>query len=175
MTKIRLAECFDILPAIQDDKMNFDKQGIYEENSVPFLGRSAANNGIVGYVAPKDNLINQGGVITIALDGSTGATFYQHHQFSSGQNIWLLAPRSNYFEYFDSIIALYCVTSIRKAVENYVGSYNLSLTKTRLTNNIEVFLPLTSDGIVDTKYITNQMKKLRNISVIKNIPNQRFI
>ncbi len=174
MTKVKLVDYFDILPAIQDDKMNFEISEINDVSSVPFLGRSALNNGIVGYVEPRERYINRGGIITIALDGSTGATFYQHHNFSSGQNIWLLVPKKEYFEIFDPLIALYCVTSIRKAVENYVGSYNLSLTKTRLVNNISLFLPLDDDGIVSISHIYNSLKNIRNIDLIKEVPNTRY-
>jgi hypothetical protein len=174
MEKVRLATYFDILPAIQDDKMNFEILDINNNNSIPFLGRSASNNGIVDYVKKDAKLINEGGVITIALDGSTGSTFYQHHPFSSGQNIWLLKANEDYFEEFNQFVALYCITSIKKAVVNYVGSYNLSLTKTRLTNNIEIKLPLKSDGKVDVTLIKKEMNKLRNINILKNLPNDRY-
>jgi hypothetical protein len=171
--KVKLSDYFNIESSIQDDKMNFQKESVDRENAVPFLGRSALNNGIVGYVSKREGYINSGGVISIALDGSTGATFYQHHNFSSGQNIWLLIPKRKYFVEFDPKIALFCITSIRKAVENYVGSYNLSLTKTRLTKNIEIFLPLNEDGTVDNEFIGNAFSNLRNIELIEKIPTQR--
>lgn len=174
MTKVKLSEYFDIKQAIQNDKMNFKILNINEVNSIPFLGRSALNNGIVDYVEENKISINDGGIITIALDGSTGATFYQHHAFSSGQNIWCLHPKSKYFESFNQIIALFCVTSLRKAVASYVGSYNLSLSKTRLTNNIEILLPLNSNKTVNIQYINTIMQELRNINLLKELPKNRY-
>lgn len=174
MTKLKLTDFFDIVPSIQDDKMNFNKDSYKNPNSIPFLGRSAINNGIVEYVSKRNGFVNEGGVISIALDGSTGATFYQHHNFSSGQNIWLLIPKEEFFREFNPLVALFCVTSIRKAVQNYVGSYNLSLTKTRLTNNIELSLPLDKDNMVDTNAIQDTMHRLRNVNLIDKIPDSRY-
>lgn len=171
LSKVLLSKYFDIKSAIQDDKINFEIVDKNDKNSIPFLGRSALNNGIVDYVKQRKNFINNGNVITIALDGSTGSTFYQYHKFSSGQNIWLLVPKQEYLESLTPLIALYFVTSIRKAVKEY--SYNLSLTKTRL-QNIKVFLPLNKNETIDTVSIENEMNQLRNISFIKNINTERL-
>jgi len=172
MNKVLLSEYFEIKSTIQDDKINFELSEKEYKDALPFLGRSAINNGIVDYVSPMPSKINDGGILTIALDGSTGATFYQHHKFCSGQNIWGLIPKEKYFDQFDPEIALFIVTSIRKAVKNY--SYNLSLTKTRLMK-VKILLPIQSDGTVDTNYIKASMKGLRNIEVIKEIPELRCL
>lgn len=171
LSKVLLSKYFDIKSAIQDDKINFEVVDKNDKNSIPFLGRSALNNGIVDYVKQRENFINNGNVITIALDGSTGSTFYQYHKFSSGQNIWLLVPKQEYLESLTPLIALYFVTSIRKAVKEY--SYNLSLTKTRL-QNIKVFLPLNKNETIDTVSIENEINQLRNISFIENINTERL-
>src|SRR5699024_5073369 len=101
--------------------------------------------------------VNEGGVITLALDGSTGSTFYQHYPFLSGQNIWVLTPNREKFTEWNPLIALFCVTSISKAVEAY--TYNLSLTKTRL-KNIQINLPLNSDGTVAVQAIEETMDEI---------------
>ncbi len=172
LSKVLLSKYFDIKSTIQDDKINFEILDKNDKNSIPFLGRSALNNGIVAYVKKRANCINNGNVITIALDGSTGFTFYQYHKFSSGQNIWLLIPKQEYLENLTPLVALYFVASIRKAVKEY--SYNLSLTKTRL-KNIKIFLPLNKNETINTIYIENEMNQLRNINFLKNINTQRLI
>ena len=130
--KVKLIDFFDILPTKQDDKINFILSNKKNPKAVPFVGRTNSNNGVVDYALPKKNMINKANVITIALDGSTGSAFYQHINFLSGQNIWILRPKKNKFKKFNPLIGFFCVTSIRKAVVNY--SYNLGLTKTRLSN-----------------------------------------
>ena len=105
-----------------------------------------------------------------SLDGSTGATFYQHHPFCSGQNIWILRPKPEMIQDFDQFIALYLVASIRKAVRNY--TYNLSLTKSRLLK-VEVLVP-TVDGRFDADLARQRIKALRNSSLIESIPFHRI-
>lgn len=171
MESILLSKIFDIISTKQKDKMHFSISDKNDKDAVPFLGRSAVNNGIVDYVLPIDSALNTGGVITIALDGSTGSTFYQHHDFCSGQNIWILKPKNEYFSEFTHIIALYLITSIRKAVQSY--SYNLSLTKTRLMK-ISILLPMKNNQ-VDIMKITREMNKVRNIELVSKIPNKRLV
>ncbi|EGC92664.1 hypothetical protein HMPREF9402_2876 [Turicibacter sp. HGF1] len=172
MKKVLLIDYFDIRSSIQDDKINFEVSDINDYDAVPFLGRSAVNNGIVDYVKRVPIKINNGGVITIALDGSTGSTFYQFHEFSSGQNIWILTPKGDKLSVFTPDIALFLVTTIRKAVTNY--TYNLSLTKTRLSL-IKVYLPLNEDDTIDVGYIQNRMSKLRHANLLDEISQERIV
>lgn len=172
MKKVKLSEYFKIKSAIQDDKINFELADKNDKNAIPFLGRSSTNNGIVDYVKFRKGYVNDGGQITVALDGSTGSTFYQHHPFSSGQNIWILDPIKEKIEYVNPKIAIYLITTIRKAVADY--SYNLGLTKTRLENNINVILPLLDNDKLDIKFIESEINKLRNTNLIDNINTKRL-
>lgn len=172
MNKVKLSTYFEVNSAIQDDKINFEIVDKNDKNAIPFLGRSASNNGIVDYVKFREGYVNEGGQITIALDGSTGSTFYQHHPFSSGQNIWILAPKKEKIAYVNPKIAIYLITTIRKAVVDY--SYNLGLTKTRLENNINVILPLKKNGELAVKFIESEIDKLRNVSLIAAINLHRI-
>lgn len=169
-SKVSLAKYFDIKSVIQSDKINFKVSNKEDKESVPFLGRSASNNGIVDYVKYRNGFINKGGSITIALDGSTGSTFYQHHSYCSGQNIWILEPKKEFIKEINPAICLFLITTIRKAVIHY--SWNLSLTKTRLLN-INILLPLKGE-LLDTAFIKKEMSRLRNIDFIKSIPEERI-
>lgn len=171
MEKVLLIDYFDIEPAIQDDKINFDIADINDIDAKPFLSRSARNNGIGDYVTGPELKKNKGNVISLALDGSTGSTFYQYHEFFSGQNIWLLKPKKDKIPEFTPKIALYLITSIRKAVAAY--TYNLSLTKTRL-KKINIFLPLKEDGTLDTEYILAEMNKVKHISLVEEMLDERY-
>jgi len=64
------------------------------EDAVVFVNRSAANNGIVGWVKRIPALDPYPtGSITVALGGSTLASFVQSKPFYTGQNIDVLTPR----------------------------------------------------------------------------------
>ena len=169
-SKVLLRDFFEIISSIQDDKINFELSDKSDPNAIPFLGRSRTNNGIVDYVTPKKSKLNKGGIITIALDGSTGATFFQHSNFASGQNIWLLKPIDNKFENFNVYVALYCITSIRKAVSDY--SFNLGLTKTRLSE-ISILLDVEGNN-VDVSSIEYRMRSLRNADLLNRINTKRI-
>jgi len=171
LMKVLLTDYFDIVAPKQDDKLRFEVMEENKKDGIPFLGRSAVNNGIVAVVKKRENFVNEGNVITIALDGSTGSTFYQYHAFSSGQNIWLLKHKKKYLEEMTPAIALFLITSIRKAVKGY--TWNLSLTKTRL-KNIRIYLPIQKDGKIDIDYIDSRMRKLRNSELIESIHEKRF-
>lgn len=172
MKKVNLSDYFNIKSAIQDDKINFEIADKNDTDSIPFLGRSSTNNGIVDYVKFREGFVNEGGQITIALDGSTGSTFYQHHPFSSGQNIWILEPRKEVIDYINPKVAIYLITTIRKAVVDY--SYNLGLTKTRLENNISIILPVLPNGKLNLKEIESKISNLRNIELISKINANRI-
>lgn len=172
MKKVNLSDYFNIKSAIQDDKINFEIADKNDTDSIPFLGRSSTNNGIVDYVKFREGFVNEGGQITIALDGSTGSTFYQHHPFSSGQNIWILEPTKEVIDYINPKVAIYLITTIRKAVVDY--SYNLGLTKTRLENNISIILPVLPNGKLNLKEIESKISNLRNIELISKINANRI-
>lgn len=168
---VNLTDYFTILPPKQTDKMNLELSSKEERKSIPFLGRKQTNNGISDYVIFDENSYNKGNVITIALDGSTGSTFYQHHGFCSGQNIWLLKKIDAYIKELNPLLAMFFITSISKSVKAY--SYNLSLTKTRL-QNIKILLPINNDKSVDTEAIYKVLMNLNNTEFLNNIPNERY-
>lgn len=169
--KVPLVEYFEIKASIQQDKMHFQEADINDLDAHPFLSRSRANNGINSYVVGPERLLNEGNVISLALDGSTGSTFYQKHPFFSGQNIWLLIPKEDKVPIFDTKIAIYIISSIRKAVSQY--TYNLSLTKSRL-EKINLMLPILENENLDTDYIYKQMEKVRHVELLDQILDERY-
>ena len=169
--QVALTDYFAILPAKQKDKIRTSISTVMNPIAIPFIGRKSINNGVSDYVEYDPTCINDGGILTLALDGSTGATFYQHHKFSSGQNIWILKPRPEKIKKLDVEIALYLKTTVSQAVIDY--SYNLSLTKQRL-KNIQILLPLLPSMEVDLDYIHSVMSNLVNIEFIRSIPDKRY-
>lgn len=171
MDKVKLTDFFAISASIQDDKINFAEAELNDIDALPFVARTARNNGTTGYCVPRIGKVNEGGVLSLALDGSTGATFYQRHAFLSGQNIWLLKPRPSKIALLTPEVALFLVTTIRKAVTAY--SYNLSLTKTRL-QKITIKVPVDSEGMLDVALIHKMMSEVRHIGLLDELPDERY-
>lgn len=171
LKKVPIGDIFHIRSTMQGNRISFKESTIYDPCSAPFLGRSGLNNGIVSYVTGESDKLNGGRIITIALDGSTGSTFYQHHPFYCGQNIWELHPNLDAIPEFDPFIAIYLVTTLRMAVKNY--SYSLSLTKSRLSK-VKVIVPVTIKGEIDVKGIRGTVKELRNSNILNHIPSNRI-
>lgn len=170
--KVPLIDCFFIDSSIQQDKIHFEIADINDLDAYPFLSRSKENNGINDYVIGSDKLLNEGNVLSVALDGSTGSTFYQKHQFFSGQNIWLLKPKKDKFPTFDTRIAMYMVASIKKAVAEY--TYNLSLTKTRL-QKINLMVPINEkDDTIDIEYIYGMMEQVKHSHILDEALDERY-
>lgn len=171
LTKVKLTTYFNILPAKQKDKINVNISNVSNTTSLPFIGRKSTNNGVSDYIEYNDSCLNKGKVLTLALDGSTGATYYQHHEFASGQNIWILEPIIEKIPDFTPEVAIYLATTIAESVKDY--SYNLSLTKTRL-QNIEILIPIKDDYTLDKEFIEYELSKLENIDFIKNVSSTRY-
>lgn len=172
LKKVSLMKYFNIMSAKQDDKINFNVKDFKDIDALPFVGRSSTNNGIVDYVEKREGFVNDGNVLTIALDGSTGSTFYQYHDFHSGQNIWVAKPYKEYLPELTPKVAMFLITTISLAVKSY--TYNLSLTKKRLAN-INIYLPIKEDETIDVDYINTVMNKIRNINMIENISMKRLV
>lgn len=170
-SRVMITDYFEIIAPKQKDKMLTTESVMHDADALPFLARKSANNGISGYIIAESSITNDGGVITVALDGSTGSTFYQHHPFASGQNIWVLKPKKDRVRNMTPLVALYFAESISKAVAAY--TYNLSLTKGRL-KNISILLPLMPDRTVDENQIIEIMRTLHNADFLTSIPAERY-
>lgn len=171
LQKFLLTDYFTIAPTKQKDKIQVRISTVRNPDAIPFVGRKSTNNGISDYIEYDPACINDGRVLTLALDGSTGATFYQHHNFASGQNIWILRPREEKIKDFSTEVALYLKTTVSQAVLDY--SYNLSLTKTRL-QNVEILVPVLENGEVDIDFIRAVMSNVMNIEYVKKVPDRRY-
>ena len=169
---INIEQIFTIVTPKMIDKK--DTEESHSSEKVPFIGRSSKNNGVTGYVKPIKNFINEGGVLTISLDGSTGSVFYQKKDFMSGQNIWILQPK---FSLNKDFIGIYFATLIEETVKDY--SYNLGLTKSRL-KKINLDIPILKEGEIDWEKINSynyEKQNVNNFSIYNNkftIDNKYF-
>lgn len=89
-----LTDVFEIRYGNQFDLSKMDACSKDDADSVAFVGRSAANAGVVAYVREVDGYKPfDAGAITVAMGGSILASFVQQRNFYTAQNVKVLTPK----------------------------------------------------------------------------------
>ncbi len=124
----------------------------YEEGEVPYVSSGSVNNGIISYLAPKENeKLEEGGCITVSpLDGSS---FFQEEDFlgrgGAGSAISLL-----YNSNLNRYNALFICTVIKRAAQKF--DYSDAFTSDNL-KTLRLKLPtLCNDD--DSYYFDNEKR-----------------
>ena len=64
-----------------------------DPNSVPYVSRTAKNNGITAYIQPTNAKLNPAHTLSVACGGSVLSTFYQAKPYYSGRDLYFLKPK----------------------------------------------------------------------------------
>lgn len=64
-----------------------------DPNSVPYVSRTAKNNGITAYIQPTNAKLNPSHTLSVACGGSVLSTFYQSKPYYSGRDLYFLKPK----------------------------------------------------------------------------------
>ena len=83
--KVTLTDLFDLLPGKQSVRRNMAR------GKTPWVSGSDENNGITGYVDVVPEF--EAGCLTVASNGSIGASFYQPDPFTASADVTVLRPR----------------------------------------------------------------------------------
>ena len=133
-------------------------------NGIPFVTRTASNNGIGGYVARIDSIMPyHAGCLTIALGGSIGSTFLQERNFYTSQNVAVLQP---IYELSREVL-IFIATLIQKESENRFVAFGRELNK-HIKVDFTIKLPIDSKGTPDW----NEIEQIVNKEIIPKIPNK---
>jgi len=137
-----------------------------ETGSTPYIAASADNNGITAYVDTPST--QKGNTITIARNGSVGATFYQPYDYcSSPDDIRILTPKFD----LNPQIGLFLKTIIER--EKFKYTYGRKLGTKRI-ENLRIKLPAknnTPDWVYMERYIkTLNHKPISTKVKQKNVP-----
>ena len=119
------------------------------DGNINFIGASADNNGVTNHISNRQN-IHPGNLITVAYNGSVGETFYQKYEFVASDDVNVLYPR---FE-MNIYIALFLCPIIRSVGKKYVF---INKWKKEDMEKDRIYLPVTSEGIPDWKYMEKYM------------------
>lgn len=127
-----------------------------DDGSIPFISRSAEDNGCVGYVSADLNYLNDKGCLTIGAEGVY--SFYQNTDFVAGNKVYTLRNKNlNVFN------AMFVCTVLNK--EAYKFSYGRARVLNKLKEEV-IYLPAIPDeksdnGFVpDWKYMENYIQSL---------------
>ncbi len=119
---------------------------------IPYISSSAENNGLTAYVDTQPS--QKANTITIARNGSVGATFYQPLPFcASPDDIRILTPKFSLNVY----IGLFLKSVIE--LEKFRYAYGRKLGTKRI-ENLTIRLPVKPDNTPDYTYMEEYIKAL---------------
>ena len=64
-----------------------------DPNAVPYVSRTAQNNGVTAYIQATDAKLNPAHTLSVACGGSVLSTFYQAKPYYSGRDLYFLKPK----------------------------------------------------------------------------------
>ena len=128
----------------------------YRGDKTPFVTTTSNNNGIDYYV--DSDPMFEGDALTVASDGSVGATYYHDKPFSAGNIVVVLEPTDDTRQAWTPNSAQFLATVIRRFAEIHYGWQNkFSVNRVR---DAKVPLPVTSTGEPDWDYMDEYIEKL---------------
>ena len=146
--KFRVGELFDC----ETTKGIASKNDLVEGN-IPYVTRSAENNGKSGYCGNADRIV-KGNCITIGAEGFTA--FYQENDFVAGNKVYALRHRN-----LNNVNALYICTVLNKLSCLY--SFNNARILDKIKQEV-ISLPIDNNGEPDWQYMEDYMKEITKIA-----------
>lgn len=132
--KININKIFDISYGNKLDMCQMTPNS----DGIPFVTRTATNNGVGGIVEPVDGVTAYpAGSLSVALGGSIGSTFLQTSDFYTSQNVAVLQPK----ETLPSVILLFLAALIEKECSLRFVAFGRELNK-HIKRNFTIKLPL---------------------------------
>jgi hypothetical protein len=127
--------------------------GNITRGKVPFVGRTASNNGLQAEVNTKDIKIIKKHCITISMVGTNVAKFHQY-DFTCSQNILVLRSKT-----LNKSIAFYLITILDKYLISKGYGYGHPVSLKRFKKDY-IPLPVNQNHEPDYEYMENYMKAL---------------
>lgn len=136
-------------------------------DGIPFITRTATNNGIGGYVKLVDFAKPYpAGCLTVALGGSIGSTFLQNKAFYTSQNVAVLQPK----QILSNEVLLFIATLIQKESNKRFIAFGRELNR-HIKNNFTIKLPaIKKSGIFVADW--EIIEKYINEGIIPALPSK---
>ena len=120
------------------------------EGNIPFVSRTAENNGVDGYVYVETDKLTGGNCLTIGAEGIY--SFYQPEKFATGNKVYQMRSQN-----MNKYIGLFLSTVLNLGAFKY--SYGRARIMEKLKNEI-IKLPADSNGEPDWLFMENYIKSL---------------
>ena len=146
--KFKVGELFDC----ETTKGIASKSDLVEGN-IPYVTRSAENNGKSGYCGNADRIV-KGNCITIGAEGFTA--FYQENDFVAGNKVYALRHKN-----LNNVNALYICTVLNKLSCLY--SFNNARILDKIKQEV-ISLPIDNNGEPDWQYMEDYMKEITKLA-----------
>ena len=129
---------------------------------IPYVSATDSNNGVSNYVECENEKIFDGGVITLAMNGSIGEAFYQNTRFRPSSDVCVLTPKDFIM---DEAVGLFFCTILRKEKfrYNYGRKWNL-----KQVNDTVIYLPVNHDNVPNIKLMGKYILGLKFSSILNN-------
>lgn len=146
-------ELFDVRYGINMELNACTETNKNDPEAIAFVARTSENNGVSAFVKPEEGKTPQPAyTITVAGGGSVLSTFLQIRPFYSGRDLYLLLPKQEISNY----AKLFIVTVLQ--AEKYRFNYGRQANKT--LPDLNLHLPITSDGKPDWQFMEDYIKSL---------------
>ncbi|WP_306372954.1 restriction endonuclease subunit S [Bacillus subtilis] len=123
-----------------------------KEGDRPYIGSSAANNGVIDFV-DNDNNTKSSHILSVNRNGSVGYVFYHPYEavFSGDTRRLKLKQYAN-----NKYVNLFIATCIEKQKEKFKFGYKLGAARLKRQR---IMLPIDEHGEIDWEFIINFMKQ----------------
>lgn len=161
---MKIKDLFDYKYGVNLELINCQEAKSSDKNSVNFVARTSANNGVTARVKIIENIKpQQAGTLSLAVSGSVLSCFVQTEDYYSGRDLYVLSPR------IDLTLEqkLFYAMCINKNAYRY--SYGRAANKT--FPNIEIPSLEECNRVIGTfkiKYIRTYNKVVKNIALSVN-------
>ena len=92
---VPIKKLFEPIYGVNLELLNVDITDKNDPQSIQFISRKEADNGLVAYVKRIDNIQpNPAHTISVAVSGSVLSSFYHEQEYYSGRDIYYLIPRN---------------------------------------------------------------------------------
>lgn len=144
--QVNLIDLFDIKNGVGPSL----KEARKSPGSVPYITRSAANNGVAAWVDHEAS--HPAGCITVATDANAGEAFYQKDNFCAYSAVAVFQPKQEISE----SVGLFLATVIRfEGTSRYGYSRAWSIDRMKASS---IWVPVLEDGSLNISYIERIVK-----------------
>ena len=141
-----------IMQSVNSKSYHSDNLIFDNKNGIPYITRTAKNNGIYGFVKNQDEFyVNSGN--TISFGAETASFFYQQHSYITGNKMYYL--HNKHLNKYNGMFISVC---LHKNIKDCFSYSNGAIPERVMRKS--VMLPVTDEGKPDYQFMEDYIKEL---------------